>query len=71
AIDVCCHGSIKAYWCCFSRPIGKRALIPSQLSPSQRKDVKPHYYQAESSPISTLKLVHTENTPAEWDHLNI
>jgi NIMA (never in mitosis gene a)-related kinase 1/4/5 len=59
------------------------AVIPSRLCPSQRKDVKPHYYQAtkpelcdtiitkESSPISTLKLVHTENTSAKWDHLNI
>jgi len=49
----------------------------------ERKDVKPRSYQVpkpgsgdttmteESSPISTLKLVHTESTPAEWDHLNI
>lgn len=49
----------------------------------QRKDVKPRSYQAgkpemcdttvteESSPISTLKLAHTESAPAEWDHLNI
>jgi hypothetical protein len=59
------------------------AVISSRLCPSQRKDVKPHYYQAtkpelcdtiitkESSPISTLKLAHTENAPAKWDHLNI
>ncbi|KAL6634063.1 hypothetical protein ACP70R_026734 [Stipagrostis hirtigluma subsp. patula] len=49
----------------------------------QRKDVKTHSYQGtkpglggianteESSPISTLKLAHTESAPAEWDHLNI
>ncbi|WVZ74796.1 hypothetical protein U9M48_022932 [Paspalum notatum var. saurae] len=49
----------------------------------QRKDAKPRSYEAtkpelcdttvteESSPISTLKLAHTENAPAEWDHLNI
>ncbi|KAG2651942.1 hypothetical protein PVAP13_1NG323900 [Panicum virgatum] len=49
----------------------------------ERKDVKPRSYQVpkpgsgdttmteESSPISTLKLAHTESTPAEWDHLNI
>lgn len=49
----------------------------------QKKDVKPRSYQAakpelcdatiteESSPISTLKLAHTESAPAEWDHLNI
>lgn len=49
----------------------------------QRKDVKPRSYEAtkpelcdttiteESSPISTLKLPHTESAPAEWDHLNI
>jgi NIMA (never in mitosis gene a)-related kinase 1/4/5 len=59
------------------------AVIPSWLCPSQRKDVKPHYYQAtkpelcdtiitkESSPISTLKLAHIENAPAKWYHLNI
>nr|CAB3450207.1 unnamed protein product [Digitaria exilis] len=49
----------------------------------ERKDVKPRSYQVpkpssgdtttteESSPISTLKLAHTESAPAEWDHLNI
>ncbi|KAL6899673.1 hypothetical protein ACP4OV_006331 [Aristida adscensionis] len=49
----------------------------------QRKDVKTRSYPEskpgsggiasteESSPISTLKLAHTESAPAEWDHLNI
>ncbi|KAK3158334.1 hypothetical protein QOZ80_2AG0135800 [Eleusine coracana subsp. coracana] len=49
----------------------------------QKKDVKTLPYQEakpglddpsvteESSPISTLKLAHTDSTPAEWDHLNI
>uniref|UniRef100_A0A0A9BQB3 Serine/threonine-protein kinase Nek4 n=1 Tax=Arundo donax TaxID=35708 RepID=A0A0A9BQB3_ARUDO len=49
----------------------------------QKKDVKTRSYQGakpglsdmamteESSPVSTLKLAHTESAPAEWDHLNI
>ncbi|TVU29492.1 hypothetical protein EJB05_21058 [Eragrostis curvula] len=49
----------------------------------QKKDVKTPSYKGakpglvepamteESSPISTLKLAHTDSTPAEWDHLNI
>ncbi|GJN21453.1 hypothetical protein PR202_gb08927 [Eleusine coracana subsp. coracana] len=49
----------------------------------QKKDMKTLPYQEakpgsddpavteESSPISTLKLAHTDSTPAEWDHLNI
>jgi NIMA (never in mitosis gene a)-related kinase 1/4/5 len=50
----------------------------------QQKDMKTHSYRQEgkpalvdpttteeTSPISTLKLAHTDSTPAEWDHLNI
>lgn len=49
----------------------------------KKKDLKTRPYQEtkpglgdravteESSPISTLKLAHTDSTPAEWDHLNI
>jgi NIMA (never in mitosis gene a)-related kinase 1/4/5 len=49
----------------------------------QKKDMKTRSYQEakpasvdpttteESSPISTLKLAHTDSSPAEWDHLNI